>query len=173
MERNICFIAGPPFSGKSTVGAILAGMLRTGFENLDEVIEKSAGMAVHEIFSSIGEAGFRRMESRCLSEIARARGPLVVALGGGTLLSPGNLETVVSRGFLVTLTLDTTELLSRFESSRGRPLVPDHKALEDLLEARRQHYAGLPGRIDARGKTPEEVAALIAERLSGFLRKPL
>jgi shikimate kinase len=173
MERNICFIAGPPFSGKSTVGAILAGRLRVAFANLDGVIEQSAGMAVHEIFGSIGEAGFRRIESRCLREVVAATGPLVVSLGGGTLLLPENLETVISRGMLFTLIPDTTELLARFELSRGRPLVPDQVALEGLLKARMQHYASLPGRVDTRGKTPEEVAALIAERLSGFLQKPL
>ena len=171
-KPDMCFIAGPPFSGKSTVGAILAGRLHMGFENLDEVIERTAGMAVQNIFSSVGEAGFRHLESRCLREIAGTHHPLVVALGGGTLLLSENLETVISRGALFTLVPDTAELLARFKPSGGRPLVPDPVALERLLDTRMQHYASLPGRVDTRGKTPEEVAALIAERLSGFLRTP-
>lgn len=170
-KHNICFIAGPPFSGKSTVGAILARRLCMSFKNLDEVIEKSVGMAVHDIFGSIGEGGFRRIESRCLREIAGSQGPLVVALGGGTLLSPENLQTVVSRGVLVTLAPDTAELLARFTLSRGRPLVPDPEALAGLLRARREHYAGLPGRIDTTGKTPEEVVAVIVESC-GLLPMP-
>ncbi len=162
IKRNICFIAGPPFSGKSTVGGILAIRLRIPFRNLDDMIEKAAGMEIRDIFGTIGERGFRSIESRSLKEISDSPGPLVVALGGGTLLFPGNLETVVSRGILVTLAPDETELLTRFELSRGRPLVPDHKSLEGLLKARRKHYDSLPGRIDTRGKTPEEVASLIA-----------
>jgi len=127
-------------------------------------------MSVHEVFSSMGEDGFRRIESMCLKELALSPGPLVVALGGGTLLLPENLETVLSRGVLVTLALETSELLKRFTSSRGRPLAPEPKALEGLLKARTEHYAGLPGRMDTRGKTPEDVAAAIAE-LPGFLPK--
>lgn len=171
-KRNICFIAGPPFSGKSTVGGILAERLHIPFENLDEVIEKKAGMNVHDIFSSMGEEGFRRIESQCLREVAESPGPLIVALGGGTLLLPENLKTVVSRGVLVTLKPDTNELLARFELSRGRPLAPDPEALAGLLKARRKHYASLPGRIDTGGKTPEELATFIAESC-GFLLKPL
>ncbi|MFO7626395.1 MAG: shikimate kinase [Candidatus Fermentibacteraceae bacterium] len=171
MKRNIFFIAGPPFSGKSTIGVILARRLRIPFENLDDLIEKRAGMPVHEVFGSMGEEGFRQIESMCLREIAASTHTLVVALGGGTLLLPENLEMVVSTGVLVTLAPDTTELLARFELSRGRPLVPDPEALAGLLKARREHYAGLPGRIDTRGKTPEEVVAVIVES-SGFLPKP-
>jgi len=172
VERNICFIAGPPLSGKSTVGGILAKRLRIPFRNLDDIIEKALGMEVRDIFAAMGERAFRRIESMSLKEISDSPGPLVVALGGGTLLFPGNLETVVSRGILVTLAPDETELLARFETSRGRPLVPDRKSLEGLLKARRKHYESLPGRIDTRGKTPEEVASLIASSF-GFPRMPL
>lgn len=162
-KRNMCFIAGPPFSGKSTIGAILARRLCIPFEDIDEVIERSAGVTIGDIFLSEGEDGFRRIESRCLVDIAGTPGPLVVALGGGTLLSPENLRTVVSRGVLVTLAPDTDELLARFELSGGRPLVPDQESLAVLLKARGEHYAGLPGRIDTTGKTPEEVVAVIVE----------
>lgn len=169
-QRNMCFLAGPPLSGKTTVGRMLAGRLVIPFRDLDGYIEASVGMSVEEIFGSGGETAFRSMESRCLMETAAHPGPMIVALGGGTLLLPGNLETVVRRGVLVTLAPGVEELLSRAGACLNRPLARGREALQMLLESRRSHYESLPGRIDTAGMTPEEVAAKIADRFPFTLK---
>lgn len=163
------FIAGPPLSGKSTVGVLLSQLLGCPFEDLDVYMENHSGMSVETIFRRSGESGFRRLESLCLVEIAGRQGPLVVSLGGGTLLLPENLAVVTSKGVLFTLHAPERELLTRV--SEGRPLARNPGELRRLLRTRRDHYQRLPGRIDTRGLTPGETARLIANRIDA-LRRP-
>ncbi|MCK4506063.1 MAG: hypothetical protein KAW14_10635, partial [Candidatus Aegiribacteria sp.] len=65
-QSALIFIAGPPCSGKSEVGSILASMLELPFYDLDTVIESFAGMRISEIFRTSGEDRFRELESDCL-----------------------------------------------------------------------------------------------------------
>ncbi len=163
------FIAGPPFSGKTTVGRLLAGIMACPFTDLDRFIEERAGMSIADIFNSIGEKGFRLLESASLAELATGTHEhMVVALGGGTLLIPENLAVVRARGALFTLSAEPAVLAGRF--SQGRPLARDREGLERLLRERAEHYDSLPGRIDTRGKTPGQVAGLIAEQIASLPR---
>lgn len=163
MKREKWFLAGPPFSGKSTVGVLLSKMLGCPFIDLDGFIEEREGMSVETLFLTCGEEGFRRLESGCLAEIAGREVSMVVALGGGTLLKPENVSIVNSAGVLFTLCLPEREIIRRI--SGGRPLAAGPGELRSLLKARKEHYLGLPGRIRTGGMTPGEIAALIAERV--------
>ena len=53
------FLYGPPGSGKSTLGKLLARRLARPFVDLDAEIEKAAGRSIPAIFAAEGEAGFR------------------------------------------------------------------------------------------------------------------
>ena len=55
-------LAGPPGSGKSSAGPILAERLGVAFRDLDELIEAEAGRSIPEIFEAEGEAAFRRLD---------------------------------------------------------------------------------------------------------------
>ena len=77
-------LTGVSASGKSTVGRQLAKLLGMGFLDLDELIEKSQGKTINEIFSADGEAAFREMEARMLESLQSIRSH-VVAVGGGAL----------------------------------------------------------------------------------------
>jgi len=52
--------------GKSSVGRKLSELLCCPFMDLDDIIEERAGRRIPEIFSSEGEAEFRRMEAEAL-----------------------------------------------------------------------------------------------------------
>lgn len=160
LQRNILAVAGPPLSGKTTVGRILAGMVGFPFLDLDSLVEKAAGIPVSQIFSLHGEAFFRRLESEGLRRVVQRKDPLVLALGGGTLLDDGNLEALAKRAVIFTLHPEEEEILSRF--SPGRPLAPDLDRLRVLLEQRREHYLRLPGGVRTTGLSPRETAMVIA-----------
>ena len=73
-------------SGKSTVGKLLSRRLNMEFIDMDDYIEQQQGMEIREIFASMGEAAFRRMETEAAEKLS-ATGGHVIAAGGGTLLS--------------------------------------------------------------------------------------
>ena len=52
---QLIILIGPPGAGKTTVGALLAARLGTGFTDTDAVVEAAAGKRVADIFISDGE----------------------------------------------------------------------------------------------------------------------
>ena len=69
MKSNL-FLYGPPGSGKTTTGKLLAKELQLPFTDLDVVIEATAGKTIPEIFSRSGEPAFRTLESECLRDLS-------------------------------------------------------------------------------------------------------
>ena len=61
--NRIIFLYGPPGSGKTTTGNVLANTLHVPFIDLDAEIEEKARMPISQIFESDGEEGFRKKES--------------------------------------------------------------------------------------------------------------
>ena len=82
-------LTGPMGSGKSTVGRRLASQLNLPFYDLDTLIVEHEGCAIQEIFDTRGESGFRTIESTVLSACL-AHEPMVLSVGGGTVLSVAN-----------------------------------------------------------------------------------
>ncbi len=70
-------------AGKTSVGRLLASVLGWEFLDLDAHLEARAGATIATLFSTHGEAHFRRLESSALAN-ALARPLTVLALGGGT-----------------------------------------------------------------------------------------
>ena len=64
------FLYGPPASGKSTLGGILASRFNLPFSDLDVAIEAAAGKTIPAIFAEEGEVGFRGRELEALRGLA-------------------------------------------------------------------------------------------------------
>jgi shikimate kinase len=124
--------------GKTTLGRELASLLRRPFVDTDEEIERSAGSTVPEIFSNRGEKHFRSLEYKQIRQVVSSGIPAVVALGGGTLLDPGNLELIKRSGVLVYIQLPVQVLAQRLANETGgRPLLRnlEGEALEHLISS--------------------------------------
>ncbi|MFM9109397.1 MAG: shikimate kinase, partial [Prochlorococcaceae cyanobacterium] len=76
-------------AGKSAVGRPLADALGYRFIDADTTISQAAGKPIPELFAGEGEAGFRRLETAVLDQIAGWHS-LVVATGGGVVTRPEN-----------------------------------------------------------------------------------
>ena len=163
------FLAGPPCSGKSSIGYFLAQILEREFCDLDTRIEKLNKTEILHIFRKYGESRFRQIESRTLlSYLKNVKENFVMALGGGCLLHERNLSAVRDRGIIITLNASTEVLLKRLENQRtARPLAPSSDSMRTLLKKRREHYLSLPNRFDTAENTPKKTADKIAE----FLKK--
>ncbi|NMB91118.1 MAG: iron-containing alcohol dehydrogenase, partial [Chloroflexi bacterium] len=163
---------GPPGSGKSTVGRLLAAALDLPAIDLDGEIERQAGRSIPEIFQAEGEPAFRARESACLQETLRGR-PAVVSLGGGALLDAGNRAQAEAAGVVVCLNASPRALLKRLQARPGeRPLLGEvedmPQRLADLLERRGEHYASFPIQVDMGRCSPHRAVGKIQRLLGAY-----
>jgi shikimate kinase / 3-dehydroquinate synthase len=153
------FMYGPPGSGKSTTGNLLAGMLGLPFVDLDQVIESGAGQTIPQIMESGGEESFRALETSALKQVIDGQ-ESVIALGGGTLLRDANRALAEANGLVVCLTANAGTLADRLQAdTRPRPLLAGdlHEKLGSLVEKRDAHYRSFPLMVNAEA-APQHVA---------------
>lgn len=152
------FLYGPPGSGKSTLGKLLAERLDLPFLDLDKIVQNDAGMPVRRIFAEEGESGFRAREKRAL-EVACGRSRCVVALGGGTLLDGACRAMAERSGIVVCLDCPLDVLRAHIDMTPGtRPLLNNGisdsgSQLEELMARRAGHYASFRRRLDVAGRS--------------------
>jgi shikimate kinase len=118
---------------------------------------------VREIFERGGEAEFRRLERQVLTRTFE-REPLVVAVGGGTLVDPGALAATSAHGRVIWLDAPF-ELLVRRIGPRGkldRPLFRDEEQARALLRERTGAYRRSDLTVEVGPEaTPAEIAGRI------------
>ena len=131
-ERNV-FLVGLMGAGKSTAGRLLARRLRRPFLDSDHEVERRCGVKIPVIFEIEGEAGFRARESAVLAELTALR-DVVLATGGGAVLSPENRRLLSSRGTVIYLHAPADALYERVRQDRNRPLLATDDPAERLRE---------------------------------------
>lgn len=142
-------VVGLPGSGKTAVGRRVAARHEATFVDLDEEIERSAGMRIPEIFEAEGEAGFRRREHAVIDALGApdrtARLTRVIAPGGGAIVDPRNRWRLFRGRRVVWLDVRTEVLAQRLRRSPNvRPLIAGRDpigAIRDLGAARLPFYA--------------------------------
>jgi len=156
------FLYGPPGSGKSTIGRIIARNLNHPFIDLDRVIETNASMSIPQIMAQQGESAFRDLETTALKNLSNEES--VIALGGGALLRDENRQIADNVGKIVLLTAELNALFERLnKDSERRPLLAgDLKTkLANLLEKRREHYASFALKIQTDNNSAKQNARLV------------
>lgn len=116
------YLVGPMGTGKTAVGKHLARLLNVPFHDSDAEIERRAGVDIPYIFEQEGEPGFRERERETLAELV-TREPIVLATGGGAVLSPITRQLLAATGVVVFLDTSISQQLQRVGSGRGRPLL--------------------------------------------------
>ena len=135
-ERTVpgsVYLVGLMGAGTTSVGRTLARRLRKPFFDVDHEIERSTGVKIPLIFEIEGEAGFRARESKMLAELVR-RSDIVLATGGGAVLSEGNRRLLADNGTVVYLRATPRELWHRTRHDRNRPLLQTADPLATLQE---------------------------------------
>jgi shikimate kinase len=164
--RPAAVLVGPPGAGKSTVGPLLAGLLRTGFLDTDDEVASIAGKPVGDIFVEDGEAAFRALE-RIVAERA-LHYPGVVALGSGAVLDEQIRDRLAGQP-VVYLEAGFTEIAKRTGLNRPRIPVPGNPRgrMRALLEERLPVYEGVARLTVPTGElSPHEAAGRIAAELA-------
>lgn len=159
------FLVGPMGAGKTTVGRQLAAALGYAFVDSDHEIEARTGADIPWIFQVEGEEGFRRREAQVIEDLSARKG-IVLATGGGAVLSAENRAVLHQRGFVVYLSADIDQLLARTGRDRNRPLLrtANPRAVFERLLAERgplyREVAHLEVNTNA-GNVREAVAAIV------------
>lgn len=122
-------------SGKSTLGRRLARRFDLPFFDSDTEIERQTGASIAWIFDIEGEDGFRKRESDTLNSLLNKNEKMVLATGGGIVISEKNRALLKSSNAIVIyLNTPIETLTSRIELSKNRPLLKD-KPVKEVLEA--------------------------------------
>ena len=136
------FLVGPMGAGKSTIGRQLARTLGLEFIDSDREIETRTGVDIPLIFELEGEDGFRRREEEMIDILTQRQG-IVLATGGGAVLSGTNRRHLAARGQVIYLHTSVNQQLQRTAHDRNRPLLqtgnPGQK-LQELMTQRDPLY---------------------------------
>ena len=166
MKHNI-YITGFMGTGKTTVGKLLAEKLDKIFIDMDTAIQDRLGKSIKDIFKFGGEGYFRKLETNLLKEITQ-RNDLIVATGGGALLSKENIRLAEQGGKIICLSASPLVIFRRLEQENKRPLLLKGKkmdAIKELLEKRNQYYHQFAWQIDTSELSVEEVVDRIIKML--------
>ncbi len=136
-KRDNLYLVGLMGAGKTTVGRLLAKHYGCGFFDSDHEIEARTGVKIPVIFEIEGEAGFRRREETAIAELTKLDG-VVLATGGGAVLSPANREALGRNGVVIYLRGTPEHLYERTRHDRNRPLLQTGNPLERLRDLYKQ-----------------------------------
>ena len=171
MASNI-YLIGYRCTGKSTVGKILADRDRRHFIDTDGFVTGYAGADVAEIVKRDGWDGFRKLERFALRQAAEGD-RMVVATGGGIVLSPENRELMMATGVVVWLKAQVQTLANRMaDDAATQTLRPSltgggvEDEIASVLNEREPLYReGAHLIIETDGMSADEVAEEVLRRL--------
>lgn len=164
--KSAIVVIGPPGSGKTTVGRLLAERLGVPFRDTDHDVEVTAGKPIGEIFIDDGEERFREMERAAVRD-ALATHDGVIAVGGGAVLDPGTQAGLAGRR-VVYLEVGLSDAVKRVGLAAARPLLVlnPRSQFRKLMEERRPIYERLATiRVSTDGRDPADIAAEIVKGL--------
>ena len=162
-KRNI-YIVGPMGAGKSTIGRHIAQQLHLEFFDSDNEIEERTGAEISWVFDVEGEDGFRVREAGVIDDLTQMQG-IVLATGGGSILTKEVRNRLSARGFVVYLETTIDKQLARTQRDKRRPLLQTDKpreVLEALAAIRNPHYEEI---ADLTVRTDEQSAKLVAKEI--------
>lgn len=165
----ILWLVGMMGAGKTSTGRNAAKRLGIGFSDTDDEVARDAGLSIVAIWNRGGEELFRELEIDAVSRLAAAADNLVIAAGGGAVLSEENRTAMKSSGKVVWLSAKESILVERIGASDGRPLLqpPNSVAarITELMAERESIYSELADAAVDVTEMDENEAAMEVEAL--------
>jgi shikimate kinase len=163
-KRNI-FLIGPMGAGKSTIGREIADRLHLEFFDSDQEIERRTGADIAWVFDLEGEEGFRKREETVIEDLSEKQG-IVLATGGGSVISTNVRNHLSARGIVVYLETTIDKQVARTQRDRRRPLLQTSEeprtVLENLAAERNPFYEDI---ADIIVQTDDQSAKVVAHKI--------
>jgi shikimate kinase / 3-dehydroquinate synthase len=156
LDKHVALI-GFMGAGKSTLGPDVALKIGRTFLSVDEVVERTAGRSIPELFAE-GEAHFRELEERAAASLLTSSTPKVIELGGGAVGSERTRQLLDEHAITVWLDEPLDTCWQRAQDS-DRPLARDRDDFARLYEERRPLYEQT---ADARARDVHDVVLAAA-----------
>jgi XRE family transcriptional regulator, aerobic/anaerobic benzoate catabolism transcriptional regulator len=170
VRRKRITLIGLRGAGKTTLGAALAKATRRPLVELDEEIEREAGISLSEVFLLYGQAGYRRIERRCLERVINSQEDIVLTAGGGIVSEPDTYNLLLLNCYTVWVKAAPQEHMARVVAQGDmRPMAGHAEAMEDLrniLVAREPLYGKADAVVDTSGATVEMSFAALRRALN-------
>ena len=148
-------------AGKSTLGRRLAREMEAPFVELDERVERLAGLSLAAIFDLEGVETYRRLEREALEEVLAESQRMVIATGGSIVTSEESWARVREACTTIWLRAAPELHLERvLAQGDHRPVEGHPRALDqlcDILERRGALYAMADEHVETSGRTLEAV----------------
>jgi shikimate kinase len=154
-------LVGPPGSGKSTVGRLVADRRGVAFRDTDDDVQRREGRTITELFVEEGEQYFRSAERTAVRAALAEHSGGVLAVGGGAVLDV-ETRTDLRPELVVFLDVSPDQAAQRVGLNRDRPLLlgQPRATLRRLLAERRPLYLEVADvTVPTDGRTPADVAA--------------
>lgn len=174
MTHQRIILIGYRATGKTSTAKALAERLSWQWLDSDTEITKDDGRDrdIATIFAQDGEPAFRHRETEVLRRLVR-ESQVVIATGGGAILSEGNRQLLKAAGPVFWLTASAGVIRQRLaadaETRRNRPALAGADAVsevEEVLAERRALYESCADYVvTTNERSPAEVADEIATRL--------
>jgi shikimate kinase len=164
----VVVLIGSPGAGKTSVGRRVADALGVPFVDTDTLVEAQAGMSVSDIFVSLGEDEFRRLEAEVVARAVREQDG-VVSLGGGAVMREETREVLADQR-VVWLRVSAADAANRVGLNTARPLLLGNvrATLASLLEQRNPVYAEVASSVvDTSGRSVREVTESVVRVVRG------
>ncbi|MHA0858210.1 shikimate kinase [Paenibacillus sp. CMAA1364] len=160
-QHNIILV-GMMGTGKSTIGKWLAQHLEYILVDLDAAIVAQEGESIATLFTTYGEAHFRDLEAILLNHVLLGSNQ-VIATGGGAVLRQENCERMKQQGWVVALTAEVEDIVTRVEGDKQRPLLAGNtqERIRTIHEQRRDAYLFADYTVNTSLYSVEEVGPLI------------
>ena len=162
-------------AGKSTLGARVARGLGVRFVELKSRVEHLSGLSVTEIFALYGDEGFRRLERRCLEEVARTSEPTVLAVPGGVLDAPDTYQFLLDHFWTVWLRARPEDHMARVRAQGDqRPMQGHPNAMDDLraiLHRREALHRRAHAQLDTSERSEDTAADELQSLVAAYLAR--
>jgi len=134
-------LMGPPGSGKTTVGRILASQLNMSLIDVDDdVLEPYWGVSVADKLAELGDEKFLEAEGEALQTLNVKN--TIISLSGSIPLIPTAIQHVMKDGVVVFLDASKQDIVDRMGQMKVDRIVgcgPD-RSLGDVLDMRNERY---------------------------------